>query len=75
MLTFEFSATTLVPKMVGYVKVTAAAGAIDSVETKDFRCFFNDFVAKSCTYITATNSWMIYAPRLNDLFGVYVLTI
>jgi hypothetical protein len=76
MLTFKFdTGGTTVPKELGHIRVNDAANEFGVTNTRDFYCFFDDFVATSCVYNNGNRRWEIYAPRNHDLNGVYTLTI
>lgn len=76
MLTFKFdTGGTTVTKLTGFVWVTDTTTNFGAIDTRDFVCFFDDYVATSCVYSQTNQRWIIGAPRDYDLNGVYTLTI
>jgi hypothetical protein len=58
-----------------YIQVNDPDNEFGTIDTRDYYCFFDDYVATSCVYNNAARAWIIYAPRNHDLNGVYTLTI
>lgn len=76
MLTFKFdTGGTTINKITDFIWVNDPTNNFGAIDTRDFVCFFDDFVATSCVYSQTNRRWVVGAPRSNNLNGVYTLTI
>lgn len=73
-LKFDTGGAT-VAKELGYVRVNDPDNEFGTIDTRDYYCFFDDFVSTSCLYSNADRAWYVYAPRNHDLTGIYTLVI